>query len=142
MLFRSPAGANIKSAKVDNPKVASVQIRKGVLKITGKKEGKAIVSVIASNGAVAKVNIKVKKVSAAKVTLNLKRKTLKKGNKVTLKAKVQPKTASKAVKWKSSNKKVAKVSQKGVVTAKKKGKTTITVKTSNGKKAACKIIVK
>ena len=43
-------------------------------------------------------------------------------------------------KWKSSNKKVATVSSKGIVTAKKKGKTTITAK--KGKTTyKCKLIV-
>lgn len=47
---------------------------------------------------------------------------------------------SKKVKWSSSNKKIAKVTQKGKVTAKKKGKCTITAKVS-GKKYKCKVTV-
>lgn len=43
--------------------------------------------------------------------------------------------------WKSSNKKIATVSKKGVVTAKKAGTATITA-TCNGKKATCKVKVK
>ena len=50
---------------------------------------------------------------------------LKKGKKVTIKVKAAP--VSK-VTFKSSNKKVATVSSKGVVKAKKKGTATITVK--------------
>ena len=38
--------------------------------------------------------------------------------------------------WKSSNKKIATVSRKGVVRARKKGKCIITVITKNGKKKA------
>jgi uncharacterized protein YjdB len=50
---------------------------------------------------------------------------------------------NKAITWKSSNAAVAAVSATGVVTAKKAGKVTITVTTSDGKKtAACQIIVK
>lgn len=47
---------------------------------------------------------------------------------------------SKKVKWSSSNKKVATVNQKGKVTAKKKGKCTITAKVK-GKKYKCKVTV-
>ena len=46
----------------------------------------------------------------------------------------------KKVTWKSSNKKVATVSKKGKVKAKKKGKATITAK-AGGKKLSCKVIV-
>ena len=49
----------------------------------------------------------------------------------------------KKVTFKTSNKKVATVSSKGVVKAKKKGKATITVITKDGKKkATCKVVVK
>ena len=44
--------------------------------------------------------------------------------------------------FKSSNKKVATVTKKGVITAKKKGTTKITVTTKAGAKATCKIKVK
>lgn len=47
----------------------------------------------------------------------------------------------KKVKWSSSNKKVATVSKKGLVRAKKKGKATITAKYGK-KKLKCKVIVK
>lgn len=62
-----------------------------------------------------------------------------------LKATVGPKSAgNKTVKWTSSNKKVATVSASGLVTAKKKGKVTITVKAKDGSKkfAKCTITVK
>lgn len=48
---------------------------------------------------------------------------------------------AKAVIWSSSNNKVAKVNQKGLVTALKVGKATITAKVG-GKKLACKVTVK
>lgn len=79
-----------------------------------------------------------------KLVLNMKAKTLaKKGKTVTLKPTFTP-TAAKSyikVKWKSSNKKVAKVNTKGKVTAVKPGKATITATTADGKKATCKITV-
>ena len=74
--------------------------------------------------------------ASAKVKLNTKKRTISVGE--TYKLKVSG--TSKKVKWKSSNKKVAKVSKKGVVTGKKTGKATITAKVGK-KKLKCKISV-
>lgn len=81
---------------------------------------------------------------ATAITLNAKKKALTVGQKYQLKVKkVKPSKASKSVTWKSSNSKVAKVSSKGKVTAKKAGKATITAisKTNKKVKATCKITV-
>ena len=67
--------------------------------------------------------------------------TIAKGKKVKLKVTVSPVKASQKVTYKSSNKKIASVSLKGVVTAKKKGTAKITVKTTNGKKKVIKVKV-
>ena len=77
----------------------------------------------------------------SKVTLNKKKATLVVGAKLTLTAKLKPTGAKTTLTWTSSNKKVAKVTSKGVVKALKKGTATITVRTSNGLKATCKITV-
>lgn len=84
------------------------------------------------------------KVAVKSVKLSAKKLTLKKGKKKTLKVKFNPSNATnKKVTFKTSNKKVATVSSKGVVKAKKKGKATITVITKDGKKkATCKVVVK
>lgn len=76
-----------------------------------------------------------------KVKLNKKKLSLKVGKTKRLKATFKPKKATTLLKWKSSNKKIATVTQKGKVKAKKRGTATITVKTHNGKKATCKIKV-
>ena len=52
------------------------------------------------------------------------------------------KPTSKDFTWTSSNKNIATVNSKGKITAKKAGTVTITVKTTNGKTAKCKITVK
>ena len=61
--------------------------------------------------------------------------TLLKGKSETLAVIRNPISATEKITWTSSNKKVATVSSKGKVTAKKAGTATITAKTSNGKKA-------
>ena len=78
----------------------------------------------------------VSEVQAASVKLSKTKATLSKGETLTLKVK----GTKDKVTWKSSDKKVAAVSKKGVVTAKKEGKATITAKV--GKKTLkCKISV-
>ena len=74
---------------------------------------------------------------AATIKISKKKATIIKGESITLKI-----TGTKSkVTWKSSNKKVASVSPKGKVTAKKKGTVTITAKMGK-KKLTCKITVK
>lgn len=72
-----------------------------------------------------------------KIKLNKKKVTVRVGQKVKLKLK----NAKKKVQWKSSRKKVASVTAKGVVTAKKKGTAKITAK-CGGRKYTCKVTVK
>lgn len=74
--------------------------------------------------------------AAKKVKLNKTKVTLKVGKTVTLKLK----NNKKKVKWTSSNKKVATVTSKGKVKAKKAGKATITAKVGK-KKYKCKVTV-
>lgn len=75
------------------------------------------------------------------VKLNKTTATLFKGNKLTLSKTVTPANSNQICTWSSSNTKIATVSD-GVVTAKAAGTATITVKTSNGKTATCKVTVK
>ena len=108
-------------------------------KITGKKPGKSVISAKTSNGKIAKCTVTVKK-APSKITLSAKTKKLKKGKKYTIKVKFPKNTYSRKLTYSSNKKKVAEVSSKGVVKAKKKGTAVITVKTFNGKKA--KITIK
>lgn len=87
---------------------------------------------------------KKKTVKVKTVKINKKSVTLVEGDKITLKATLGPKnTTQKKLVWSTSNKKVATVTSKGVVKAKKKGKATITVKVKGtSKKATCKVTVK
>lgn len=79
---------------------------------------------------------------AKKITMNKKKVNVTVGGKYTLKVKkVTPKKASKAVTYKTSNKKIATVSKKGVVTGKKIGKATVTVTSKSNKKVKAKVTV-
>lgn len=76
------------------------------------------------------------------VALNKTTLTLDIGKTSNLRATVYPSNAAnKKCTWKSSNTSVATVDSNGKVTAKKAGTATITVKTSNGKTATCKVTV-
>ena len=134
-----PAGAEQKVVwKSSKKSVVSVS-SKGVL--TAKKTGKAVITAAASNGIRAKCTVTVKK-APKKLSLTTKARTLKKGKTYQIKAKFPAGTYSHKLTFKSSKKSVAAVSSTGKVSAKKKGKAVITVKTFNGKKAKIKITVK
>lgn len=114
-----------------NTKVATVSAN-GTVK--AKKAGKVNITVQVGN------HKQVVKITVKKPTMKLVKSSakLKKGKKVTIKVKAAP--VSK-VTFKSSNKKVATVSSKGVVKAKKKGTAIITVK-CNGITKKFKVTVK
>lgn len=76
-------------------------------------------------------------VSAAEVKLSQKKLTMEAGEKKTLKVKGTKKKA----KWSTSNKNIAEVSAKGIVTAKKSGKAVISAKAA-GKTYKCTVTVK
>ena len=76
-----------------------------------------------------------------KITGVRKKLTLKKGRKAALKPVLNPITSSEKITYKSSNKKVVSVSANGRLTAKKKGKATITV-TSGKVSVKCRVTVK
>ena len=85
-----------------------------------------------------------KEVKVSKITLNKTQAGMKKGETLTLKAVVTPsKATNKAVKWSSSNKKVATVDKNGKVKALQNGTATIkaTAKDGSGVSASCKITV-
>ena len=75
------------------------------------------------------------------VSLNKTALTLDVGKSYTLTKTVSPSNAVTSYNWSSSNTSVATVDSNGKVTAKASGTATITVKTSNGKTATCKVTV-
>ena len=115
--------------------------RPSIVKVTangtvkaGKKAGKAVITITTANGLSKKVRIQVMKKPVKKLTVKAGKRNLKKGKKMKLKVKAKPgkKLASTQYCWKSSNKKIATVSAKGVVKAKKKGTVKITVYATDG----------
>ena len=133
-------GDGVKSYISSNPKVVSVNAVTG--KMTAKKTGKAVITVTLKSGIRAKCKVTVKKkVSTSSLKLSATRLSLKRGSKVKLLISVNPVTSTDKVTVTSSNKKVATVTTKGVVTGRKKGTEKITVK-SGKKTAICRVTVK
>ena len=142
----SPKSSKTKNLtyKTSNKKIATVS-KTGILRT--KKKGTVTITAIAKNNKKAKATTKV---TVGKVVKTLKfkegtKKTVTAGKKFTLHPTYSPKKAStKAVTFKSSNKKVATVTSKGKITAKKAGKVTITAtaKDAGKKKATFKVTVK
>lgn len=136
----SPANATEKPVWTSGkPKVATVSPDG---KVTPKKKGETKITARIANGKKVTWKIKVKELKVKKISLNKKKATLHAGGTLQLKTKLKPKGSTAKIKWKSSKKKVASVSQNGTVTARKKGKAVITAQLPNGRKAKCKITVK
>ena len=133
-------GDSIKSWTTSNKKIVKVT-SKGTIK--GLKAGKAKVTITLASGKKQVINVTVQKtaVKTTKITGIASKATLKKGKKLTLKPVISPITSLQKVTYTTSNKKVATVTAKGVITAKKKGTATITVK-SGSKSKKIKIKVK
>ena len=135
------SGGKIKSVRTTNKKIVKVD-KKG--KITGKKAGKATVTITYTNGSRRIFQVKVQKgiVKTTSVSVNKRNIILaRKGKSFQLKVTRTPVTSQQKVTYKSSNSKVAAVNSKGKIVAKKKGTATITVKSGN-KKITCKVKVK
>lgn len=122
----------------NNTKVATVDKNGNVKGVT---PGVTTIKAKAYNGKTVTCKVTVKRPAATKVQLNTTKKTMYKGQKYTLKAKVSPAKATQSVTWTSSNSKIATVDKKGKITAKNTGTVTITAKASNGKKAKCSVKV-
>ena len=132
----------LKKVKTSNSKVAVISSKTG--KITAKKAGKATITVTYTNGKQQIFNVKVQNKTVKTTALSVKKKNIilqKKGKTFQLKVNVFPVTSQQKVTYKSSNKKVATVSAKGKITARKKGNATITIK-SGSKKITCKVTVR
>lgn len=131
--------------KSSNPKIASVN-SKG--QITAKKAGSVRITATSKSNkkvkATCKLRVYSKGTTAKRLVINKKTAKLAIGKKVQLKiTKVRPYGTRSKVKWISSNKKVATVTAKGKVTAKRGGTATIKAVSVDNRKvvAKCKITV-
>ncbi|MGI6174210.1 MAG: Ig-like domain-containing protein [Christensenellales bacterium] len=123
--------------KSSRPSVASVA--DGI--VTAKKKGKAIIAVSTENGKKATLRIVVKNMPVSSVEIT-GTSVMRRGEKQKLVATILPENAyNKTLRWKSSNKKVVAVNQKGYILAKKKGTATIACQTRDGTKIVAKFKV-
>ena len=135
------SSGKIKSVRTTNKKIVKVD-KKG--KITGKKAGKATVTITYTNGSRRIYQVKVQKGIVKTIAVSVNKRNIilaRKGKSFQLKVTLTPVTSQQKVTYKSSNSKVAAVNSKGKIVAKKKGTATITVKSGN-KKITCKVKVK
>ncbi|MBR3272535.1 MAG: Ig-like domain-containing protein [Clostridia bacterium] len=137
---------DVRGYVTSDKKVATVS-QKGL--VTAKKAGKAEITVILNEKSMGGyktlvLTVKITDPNApTKIAIRQgKKATLKVGKKLTLTTSLTPQAAKSKLTWTTNNKKVATVSSKGVVKAKKAGKAKITVTTDNGKKASITITVK
>ena len=113
-------------------------------KITaGKKTGSTTVTVTLRSGKKAVVKVKVQKseVKTTRISGLSSKVTLKVKKRITLKPVISPITSVQKITYATSNKNIATVSSKGVITAKKAGKVKITVK-SGSKKYVITVTIK
>lgn len=139
------AGDSVKSWTSSNKKIVSVSGKtNGTCTIkAGSKTGKAKITITLASGLKKTINVTVQKNAVActsiknvpkKITLNAKKS-------YQLKPVIDPITCIYKAKYKTSNKKIVKVTSKGKITAVKKGKAKITVVIGK-KKFVCTVTVK
>ena len=139
-------GDSITSMTLDSNryvKLSEVDLERSAFKLTAlSKKGKATLIITLASGLVKRVPITVQTgtVKTIKITGVNKSLTLNKGKNAGMYPKCEPFTSTEKITYATSNKKVAKVSARGVVTAVGFGKAVITVK-SGKKRATCTVTV-
>lgn len=132
-----PQGSKV-SYTSSNPRIASVDAQG---KVKAKKVGRAVITVRTAKGTSANLSIRVKK-APTKIMFSARKKTLKAGESSRIKVRFPAKSGSCKITFTSSRKKVAAVEANGKIRALKKGKTVITARSFNGKKARMVVTVK
>ncbi len=127
-------GDRITGWRSANTRIAKVNNRTG--KITAqKKTGKTKITVTLASGLSKSITVKVQSstVRTTKISGVSKKLTIQRGKKAKLAPALTPITSQEKVTYSSSNKKIATVNAKGVITAKASGKVKITVKSGSKK---------
>ena len=134
------AGDRVVSWRTSNKKYVSVKNGR----IQGLRAGKsATITVQLASGKKASFKVKVQKAAVATKTIRItntatgkiqgKSATVKRGQRLKLKATLTPVTSLQKVTWYTSHKKIVTVSRSGVIKAKNKGRAIITVRSGNKK---------
>lgn len=133
-------GDKVVSWTSSNKKVATVT-KSG--KITAKKKGTAKITVKTKRGAkaVCRVTVQKSKVVTKSIKVNKSSIKLKKGKKATISVVRKPITATEKIYFESLDNKIATVTSKGVVRAKKTGRCKIKVRSKNGKSKTVRVQV-
>ena len=138
-------GDYVTSITSSNNKIVTVTGNKnGTCKIkAGSKTGKATITIKLASGLTKQIKVSVQKkaVTCSKIKNVPKTIKLKKKQTYQLKPMIEPITCTDKTKYKSSNKKTAKVTTSGKITAVKKGKTKVTVVVGK-KKFVCTVNVR
>lgn len=137
-----PADATDKTVNWSSDDNTVATVDKGV--VTAVSVGTAEITAMTPNGHEAHCTVTVSKkpVSVTSITLDPTKLTLEPGQTETITATVSPADATDpSIKWTSSNESIATVDGKGLVTALKKGSTTIKAVTSNWIAAVCAVTV-
>ena len=112
--------------------------------VTGVKEGETEITVTSKNGKTSKCTVTVvaDKIDVTEIKVLKSSLLLKVGGKDKIDVTISPDNATdKSVTWTSSNKAVATVTSDGYVTGVKEGEVEITVTSSDGKSAKCKVTI-
>ena len=128
----------------NNKIVTATGNKNGTCKIkAGSKTGKATITIKLASGLTKQIKVTVQKkaVTCSKIKNVPKTINLKKKQTYQLKPMIEPITCTDKAKYKSSNKKTAKVTKSGKITAVKKGKTKVTVVVGK-KKFVCTVNVR
>ena len=130
----------VRSYKSSVPSVASVS-RKG--RVSPRAPGIALITIHLKDDSILLLKLVVRDPHAPKSVriAQGRRATLKVGETLALKAVLRPAGTRSALRWSSSEPRIASVSRSGVVQARQPGRATIVMRTANGKRAAISIAV-
>ena len=129
--------SNKKIVKISGSKNGTCTIK------AGNKTGKAKITITLASRLKKTINVTVQKnaVTCTSIKNVPKKLNLKRKKSYQLRPVIEPITCTQKVKYKTSNKKIAKVNSKGKITAVKKGTAKITISVGK-KKMVCKVVVK